>query len=415
MKKLPVGIQDFRTLREGQYLYVDKTEIICKIPQVGKYIFLSRPRRFGKSLLLSTLKEMYLGSKELFLGLWAENNWDWNVYPVIYIDLNMVDTRKSDLENGLMSQIFETAIHYNIQLERKTSKDCFAELLVKLSDLGKKVVVLIDEYVKPITDYLNISEKREEHVKLLKGFYGTIKSYDNCIQQTVLSGVSKYGKVSIFSDLNNLLDISTHRDFNNLCKYTQNELEFYFEEQVNKLGILLELPKAELYQKIKLWYNGYSWDGKNTLYNPFSVLSLFAKEDFDNYWFETGTPSFLMEMVKQMQVMPQELNGIEGDDIVLESADVNNIGIISLLYQTGYLTIKEKHRGGMRPTSYTLGFPNEEVRLSFQRYLLAEYLSIPPDMASVNYTTKLRKNMESGNWEAFFEIVGTRQLLVYIL
>ena len=407
MQKIPVGIQDFRELREGNYLYIDKTKLIAQMPELGKYIFFARPRRFGKSLMLSTLKELYLGNKELFKGLWAYNNWKWGNFPVIYIDLNDINLRQSTLEEGLHRQIQNIAKTNNININSASAADAFRELLLLLGDKNNKCVVLIDEYDKPITDFLNEEVQQLQHINELKAFYSVLKSKDAYIHQAIVTGVSKYGKVSIFSDLNNLLDISTNKLFNDICGYTEQELRDNFDDRICLLSDTLECEKEELYVKIKHWYNGYSWNGKDTVYNPFSILSFFANETFDNFWFETGTPTFLTHLVKKQEILPFEMDNIEGEDTIIESADVHNIGIISLLYQTGYLTIKKILRPTIDRKSYVLGFPNEEVRLSFQRHLLAEYLNLPADIASVNYTTKLRKCMSEGDWNYFFEIVDS--------
>ena len=276
MKKLPLGIQDFAKLRRNDYLYVDKTEHIYRLINTGSYLFLSRPRRFGKSLLVATLKELFLGHQEWFKGLWIEDKIDWEPYPVIHVDMNAIDYRNQSLEEELDNLMASIARNYQISLSATTSKNRFTELLQTLSRNGKNCVVLIDEYDKPITDLLTEPDKAAEHVKVLKNFYGVLKSQDQHIHLAFITGVSKYGKVSIFSDLNNLYDITTDPEFATLTGYTPEEVAMYFKEHQAQVATTMNVSKEQLLAQMKYWYNGYSWDAKTSVYNPFSLMSFFS-------------------------------------------------------------------------------------------------------------------------------------------
>ncbi|MGB3848699.1 MAG: AAA family ATPase [Tunicatimonas sp.] len=246
MKKLPLGIQDFGKLRRGDYLYVDKTELIYRLLNTSGYLFLSRPRRFGKSLLASTFRELFLGHQELFAGLWIEDKMDWQPYPVIYIDLNAIDYRNHSLEEELSKTILSAAEQCNISLASTTSKNRFTELIKALSREEKGCVVLIDEYDKPITDLLEESEQAAEHVKTLKNFYGVLKSQDQHLHFVFITGVSKYGKVSIFSDLNNLYDVTLDPAFATLTGYTPEEVQHYFKDHLTALPSAMRKSPEDL-------------------------------------------------------------------------------------------------------------------------------------------------------------------------
>ncbi|MGI9159724.1 MAG: AAA family ATPase, partial [Saprospiraceae bacterium] len=276
MKKLPIGSQDLPGLIGDGYLFVDKTEQIHRLMQAGKYLFLSRPRRFGKSLLVSTLHEIFRGNKALFKGLWIEDKIDWAHYQVIRVDFNKMNYQSNPLSVELDKQMEANATANNIRLTATDYKGKFAELLETLGSGDKKAVVLIDEYDKAITDFLGEDEERiPENVRVLKNFYSTLKSLDRCIHFVFITGVSKYGRVSIFSDLNNLNDITTHPDFAVLLGWTQEEMERYFDDRLSDLARHFNLDRADLLEKIRAYYNGYSWDGEHRVYNPYSLLNFF--------------------------------------------------------------------------------------------------------------------------------------------
>lgn len=408
MKKLPIGLQDLPGLIGDGYLFVDKTEQIHRLMQAGKYLFLSRPRRFGKSLLISTLHEIFRGNKALFKGLWIEDKIDWAPYPVIRVDFNEMNYQSNPLPVELDKQMEANAASNNVLLVATDYKGKFAELLEKLGSGAKKVVVLIDEYDKAITDFLGEDEARiRENVRTLKNFYGTLKSLDTHIHFTFIAGVSKYGKVSIFSDLNNLQDISTLDDSAELCGYTQSELERYFAPWVEKTTKRLGVEKEALLNRIRTYYNGYSWNGEHRVYNPFSILNFFASGgDFRNYWFATGTPTFLTELLRKQAIPAYQLDVFYASDFTLESADVHNIGFPALMFQTGYFTIRAVKRGLESPT-YTLAFPNEEVRMTFLQYILAAYLDRPVDVTDVTLTQRMRSFLSEGDLPNFFALLSS--------
>jgi Protein of unknown function (DUF1703)./Predicted AAA-ATPase. len=357
MKYLPIGIQTFRDIVEGGFYYVDKTHFIPKL--TSKYYFLSRPRRFGKSLFLDTLKEAFSGNKELFKGLYLYDNWDWEKrYPVIKFDLSQAypDTEEN-LIKSLDSFLKAVAKEHQITLEEEMLGLRFKELIQKLYEkYNQKVVVLIDEYDKPILDVIEDIEKAKRNRDILKKFFEILKPSDPYLKLVFLTGVSRFSKVSIFSGLNQLNDITIDPSFATVCGYTQSELESVFEDR------LKDFDK----EKIKVWYNGYSWLGES-VYNPFDILLLFDKKMFKPYWFETGTPTFLIKLFMKNHYYIPELENLEVGDEILSNLDVDNIRLENLLFQAGYLTIKDyKEKYGI----YTLSYPNLEVRKSFNSYFL---------------------------------------------
>jgi len=409
MKKLPIGKQDFPSLIGEGYLYVDKTEHIHRLINAGPYIFLSRPRRFGKSLLVSTLHEIFRGNKALFKDLWIEDKITWEPYPVIRVDFNAMDYRKQSLEQVLSRQIDEQAAANGMALDPGlTAKQKFEHLLGALGSGDKKAVVLIDEYNKAITDFLGEEEERiGENVRTLKNFYSTLKSLDRCIHFVFITGVSKYGRVSIFSDLNNLKDITMNADFACLLGWTQDEVQRNFQPHLAKASADIGMTMPALLDAVRSFYNGYSWDGKNTVYNPFSLLNFFADRRFANYWFTTGTPSFLTRLLKAKQVPAYELERISGSDTLLESADVSAIDPVSLLFQTGYLTIKKIDSSQPTRPKYFLSYPNEEVKNSFLKNLLADYADKPVFLTENTYTDKIREALEAGDLQSFFRVLSS--------
>jgi Predicted AAA-ATPase/PD-(D/E)XK nuclease superfamily len=360
MRRYPVGIQDFSEIRKGNYVYVDKTTFIEKLFVHGKYYFLSRPRRFGKSLLLSTLDYLFQGRKELFEGLHIENNWDWTKkYPIIKISFSNIGHKELGLQPAINKCLDDIAAKHGIVLKENFNSGKFRSLIENLSAQKGSVAVLIDEYDKPIIDYLNIDINRAiENREILKNFYSVLKDADPYLKMVFITGVSKFSRVSIFSDLNNLSDLSIDPNFSGVCGITQQELDSIFEEE-------LAVFDAE---KIKLWYNGYSWNETESVYNPFSILSFFVKRVFQNYWFETGTPTFLINLAKKIHLYAFENSTVSQTQ--LGSYDIERLQVLPLMFQTGYLTIKSyNHETGI----YTLDYPNLEVRLSYLEMLLDSY------------------------------------------
>ncbi len=304
MKKLPLGIQTFTEIIKEDYLYVDKTQHIAELIQAGDYLFLSRPRRFGKSLLVSTLFELFSGNKALFQGLSIYDQIEWQSYPVIVIDFNAISCGDEEIfKTSLLSFLDDIAAEYDLKLSKLFVKDKFAELIKKIHDkTGQKVVILIDEYDKPIVNSIEDIDRATKNREILRDFFVVLKSSDAFLRFVFLTGVSKFARVSIFSDLNNLRDISLSPQFSTLLGYTQNELESDFAQHIQSLCFKLGIKKAPLLAQIKTWYDGYSWDAKNQVYNPFSILNLFTEQQFDNYWFASGTPTFLMSLIKKTQL-----------------------------------------------------------------------------------------------------------------
>ena len=362
MKKLPVGIQTFSKIIEGDYLYIDKTEIARNLIETYQYVFLSRPRRFGKSLFLDTLKDIFEGNQELFRGLLIEEQWNWEVkYPVIKISFSGGIHSTSDLEEDLLYILKSNEKRLGLECEnRARSQHFFAELIEKACEkYHQKVVILIDEYDKPILDNIENIPQALVIRDGMRDFYTKIKENDRYLRFAFLTGVSKFSKVSLFSGLNNLEDISLNPDFGNVCGYTQLDLETTFAPYFE--GVDME--------QVKRWYNGYNFLG-DSVYNPYDIL-LFIKNHgvFKNYWFETGTPKFLIDLIKKNNYFVPKFNGLETDESLVNSFDIENLDLETIMFQTGYLTIKRLVQEEMGVV-YELGFPNKEVQISFNNYIL---------------------------------------------
>lgn len=370
MQELPIGVQEFSKLRSKEYLYVDKTEQIAKLLSGSGYYFLSRPRRFGKSLLVSTLKEIFSGNKSLFEGLWIEDKIEWRNYPVLHFSFTEIDYKILGLEKAIEENLFYQASLYDIELKTTTINTQLQELVRKLHQkFNERVVILIDEYDKPIIDFLGKDEIHiaEENREIMKNFYSPIKSLDPHLRFFFLTGVSKFSKVSIFSDLNNLNDISLGNNFADLLGYTESEVLHYFSNYIKITAKTNGISEEELLQEIRLWYNGYNFKGSEKVYNPFSVLNFFDKQEFNNYWFETGTPTFLVKLV--IQGGYYDMQNIEASLSSLGKFELRDLSPIAMLFQTGYLTLKEN----LVFDIYRLGYPNKEVANSLEQLLLAEY------------------------------------------
>ncbi|TWV99428.1 AAA family ATPase [Chitinophaga pinensis] len=369
MSKYPIGLQDFKKIRKEGYLYVDKTQLIHKLIDSGNYYFLSRPRRFGKSLLLSTIKEIFSGSKELFEGLWIHDQWNWSQrYPVIHIRFSQIDYKGLGLTASINRELDMLATEFNVQLLEDTIALKFRELIRKTAKDGR-VVILIDEYDKPVTDYLEDLAKVEENRSIIKSFYSILKDADEYIRLLLITGVSRFTKVSIFSDLNNLYDITLNPHYGTLMGITQQELESDFADELK----ILQQNQPDILHKLKEWYNGYSWDGNNKVYNPFSVLSYMGSGRIQNFWFQTGTPTWLVNLMKQNREF--KLDNLRIGENALSSFNVEHIASLPVLFQTGYLTIKNYDE---KTRLYELGYPNKEVEESLTDALLSAYRNIFP-------------------------------------
>ena len=383
----PIGIQDFESLRRDGYVYVDKTELIHKLSHgSGRYFFLSRPRRFGKSLLVSTMEAYFSGKKELFDGLaMADLEKDWTTYPVLRMDLSgkayaspdsliqALDVSLSCWEKkyGIENHYTEPGIRFGNVIEAAHGQT------------GQRVVILIDEYDKPIVDNLGDEELADVFRRQLQGFYSVMKAKDGFILFGFLTGVSKLGKLSVFSGLNNLIDISMDARYTDICGISEEDLKKYFAESVKELAEANKMSEDACYAELARMYDGYHFsDYADGVYNPFSVLNTFEACKFDNYWFETGTPSFLVRYLRQGNYRLENITRNKVPVTVLKGVNSDKPGVITLLYQSGYLTIKAYDP---QDRLYTLGYPNKEVEDSFMESLSEYYTPIEknPDVFSV--------------------------------
>ncbi len=361
-RKLPIGIQTFRKIRAEDYYYVDKTPYIRQLLDEDTHYFLSRPRRFGKSLFLDTLKELFEGNQVLFAGLHIHDHWDWSVrHPVLRLSFGRGNFKEPGyVEANLMAQLDAVERQTGVASDYGTGPERFAHLLEVLHDqTGQTVAVLVDEYDKPILDALEVPDIARANRDFLRGLYAAIKDSDAHVRFTFLTGVSKFSKVSLFSGLNNLTDITLEPSYSAICGYTETDLDTVFAP---------ELPGLDRDQ-IRAWYNGYSWLGDEKVYNPFDILLLLRRRRFAAYWFETGTPTFLIETLCKRHISSLELGEMVGSDELLSTFDVEDIAIEALLFQTGYLTITDEEDVGGKAL-YRLGYPNREVRQSLNESLL---------------------------------------------
>ena len=400
-RKLPIGIQSFENLRINGYLYVDKTELLYKLVTEGKTYFLSRPRRFGKSLLMSTMEAYFLGKKELFSGLAIESlEKEWKKYPVLHLDLNARNYDSKEALIGILNQHLEKweAI-YGDEKRDRSPEERFSYLLDKIHVMtGLQAVVLIDEYDKPLLQTIGNKDLQEQYKNILKAFYGVLKSTDAHLRFVFLTGVTKFGQVSVFSDLNQLKDISMDARYATICGITDKELRRYFQPELEALAANEELDYEEVCQKMKRMYDGYHFrHHMEGLYNPFSVLNALDSVEFGSYWFSTGTPTFLVELLKKTDYDLRNLEGIElpADQFADYRADAESP--IPVIYQSGYLTIKGYDK---EFRSYTLGFPNEEVKYGFLNFLVPYYTGVPSNENLFNIKRFVRE-LETGDADAF--------------
>lgn len=399
MRKYPIGIQDFRELRLGDYLYIDKTAVIFKLLEQGKYYFLSRPRRFGKSLLLSTLKYLFLGKKELFAGLWIEHKHNWQEHPVIHLSFSSIGYKDLGLDIAIDLEINRFASQFDVQLEEKGIARKFRELIEKIFHKKGQVVLLIDEYDKPLVDYIDRPEEAEQNREILKIFYSVLKDADPHLRFFLITGVSKFSKVSLFSDLNNLDDLTLVPTFGSIAGYTQEEIDQYFQEDLKTLSEQEGTSIQDMRNRIKDWYNGYSWGNDERIYNPFSVLSLFRHKRIANYWWETGTPTFLVKKLREAYYF--DLNEMEAGKVLFESFTLDNMNLISLLFQTGYLTIKSY---SPEERLYLLDYPNLEVKDTMQQHLLGAFRHTH-QVESLPLLVKIKRALEKEDLDRFIELI----------
>ncbi len=400
--KYPIGIQNFGEVRRGGYAYVDKTPLMWKMVSEGKYYFLSRPRRFGKSLMLSTLEAFFQGKRELFNGLYVDGvEWEWQEYPIMHLDLNTgkYDT-KEVLDAMLNDFLCRMEVIYGSMVSEVTFGLRFQGVMRRAFEkTGAQVVILVDEYDKPLLQAIGNQELQTEYRNTLKAFYGALKSCDRYIKFAFLTGVTKFGKVSVFSDLNNLTDISMLPAYSNICGITEKELHDNFDDSVEKLASNNGLTKEECYLRLRTDFDGYYFNEytKEGVYNPFSVLNTLNSLVFRDYWFETGTPSFLVYQLKKTGYPLDAMTEEELSADTLNSIDIMDENPLPLLYQSGYLTIKDYDS---EFGEYRLGFPNREVEQGFIKYLLPFYTPKNADKKTYSISSFV-KDVRRGDAEGF--------------
>lgn len=406
MKPLPLNVQTFSKIIAGDYLYADKTKEIAKLLKAPHgYYFLSRPRRFGKSLLISTLEEIFKGNKELFKGLNIYDKIDWKEYPVVRIDFSKITHKNGEeLEKALMTHFDSVAEDYGLSLVQSQMKEKWTELIQKLYEKsGMPVVLLIDEYDSPINSFIEEPDILQGIQDTIREFYKTTKALDAYWRFVFITGITKYAKLSLFSAINNITDISIHPRFHAVVGISIQELEVYFNDYLVALEKKFDMSREVLLEYIRWWYNGYSWNGRDKFCNPYSLLHLFDRLQFKNFWFSTGTPSLLIQQIKKTNQSVANYEEIKVSESMFESFEVKDMPLHALLWQTGYLTITNV-KETIEETDYTLSFPNNEVRLSFVKYILATYTNynltqVEPD------AKRLKGYLLEENLEGFIQLL----------
>ncbi len=434
MKKLPnlpLGKSSFESIRQKNDLYVDKTRHIFQMADEGEYYFMSRPRRFGKSLTVSTLKCLFEGKKELFEGLWisTSGDWEWKTHPVILIDFNEIPRHTPEIFRQTLSlNLKQTARNYKLSLQTDFIETQFQELILSLKEkTGAQVVILVDEYDKPIIDHLGKGKEAIETAKknrdIMKSFFGVLKGINvgPCLRFVFLTGVSKFSRVSIFSELNNLNDVTMMETYADMFGYTQEELETDFKSYITRLAEKTGNSQSEIMKRLENHYNGYRFSRRDVrVYNPFSILSVMIHQDFKNFWFETGTPTFLVNLLKNQGWYLPEIEGMKTTETVFSTYELENLKPEALLFQTGYATIKD-----VIGRIYTFDYPNREVKTAFLEtlfhafteglknrskfILLAEYLQAEKTDAFMETMTSIFASipytLESKRDEAYFHTI----------
>ncbi len=403
----PIGIQNFESLRNDGYVYVDKTAHIHRLVSTGRYYFLSRPRRFGKSLLISTMDAYFSGRKDLFEGLAMERlEQKWVEYPILHLDLN---TGKYNHERSLNDVLNNALVGWEQKYGTSPSEVSpelrFQGIIRRAYEkTGERVVILVDEYDKPLLQAIGNDELQEVFRSTLKAFYSVLKTQDRYIKFGFLTGVTKFGKVSVFSDLNNLQDISMDGRYFDICGISEKEISTYFGDSIRDLADANNLTYDETCAKLKEQYDGYHFEyGTEGIYNPFSLLNTFNQNKFRDYWFETGTPSFLVELLKHTNYDLNRLQEEVVTDDILDSIDSMYSNPIPVIYQSGYLTIKDYDP---RFATYRLGFPNQEVEQGFIKYLLPYYTPVTAERTAF-YINNFIMDVEQGRPEDFMERLQT--------
>ena len=397
-------MQSFESIRQNNFLYVDKTKHIYNLANSNRYYFLSRPRRFGKSLFLSTLEAYFLGKKELFKGLYIETvEKQWTEYPVLYLDMNSgIYDSEERLLNSLNYHLSEWEKEYSIQTKFVNPEDRFSNIIkTAVKQTGKQVVILVDEYDKPLLQTIDNEELHDKFKGILKGVYSVLKGCDKYIRFGMLTGVTKFSKISLFSDLNNLMDISLDENYTDICGITEEEIKTNFKEHLQAFAEKENTTKEDILSQLKAMYDGYHFS-KNTdvdIYNPFSLINSLTRREFENYWFQTGTPTFLIKLLQENDYDLKDLSegNITARDLTSKESMLS--APVALFYQSGYLTIKDYDK---ELQEYTLGYPNKEVEQSFLEFLLPRYVHTIDDK-SASYLSKFIKDLRAGRIEDFLE------------
>ena len=400
-RKLPIGIQSFEKIRTGGFTYIDKTDLIYQLASSKSPYFLSRPRRFGKSLLMSTLEAYFLGKKELFTGLAMETlETEWKEYPVLHLDLNARNYDSKEALVAILNQHLEKwEAKYGDEKKERSPEERFSYLLERIHEAsGSQVVILIDEYDKPLLQAIGNEKLQEQYKNILKAFYGVLKSADAHLRFVFLTGVTKFGQISVFSDLNQLKDISMDARYATICGITDKELRRDFQPELEALAANEGLSYEEVCQKMKRMYDGYHFrHNMEGLYNPFSVLNALDSVEFGSYWFSTGTPTFLVQLLKETDYDLRNLEGIELPVNQFADYRADADYPIPVIYQSGYLTIKGYDKEFQ---SYTLGFPNEEVKYGFLNFLVPYYTGVSSNENLFNIRHFVNE-LRSGDANAF--------------
>ena len=394
-RRLPTGTQSFRKLRERGCYYVDKTPYALRLANEGDCYFLSRPRRFGKSLFVTMLQALFEGRRDLFQGLAAYDQWDWSVRrPVLLLNLAHAGaTLPGEVETTVGERLLRLESDCGLQRRYTTAAGRLEDLIVTLRRRsGRRVVLLVDEYDKPITDALDTPAVAKANRDYLRKLYSVIKGCDDHIHFSFITGVSKFSKVSLFSSLNNLIDLTLAPRYSSICGYTDHHLDTVFAP---------ELPGLDR-DRIREWYNGYSWGGDERLYNPYDVLLHLASRDLEDYWFETGTPKFLPDLLVRRNVSTLHIEGLPADQKLLSAFDIHHVSTEALLFQTGYLTVTEVLRDQHGRRSYRLGYPNREVRLSLNRALLSSLVDSLSD-CRLTHCWDVAQHIRAGDFRQLYQ------------
>ena len=401
--KYPLGIQSFEKIRNDGYLYLDKTDMVYNLVIKGTYYFLSRPRRFGKSLLISTLEAYFKGEKELFEGLAiAGKEKEWKEYPVLKLSLNVDDYQSAQvLINVLNDAIDFWCNQYSLTIDGESPSLRFKNLISNLyKNTGRKVVVLVDEYDKPLLQTMEDKDLQTQIRDQLKAFYGILKPLDEYIQFGFFTGVTKFSKVSVFSDLNNLTDISMDARYVELCGITEKEIQNKLDSEVGEMAEANDISKTTCYEKLKVYYDGYHFESNTVgIYNPYSLLNALSSKTFKGFWFETGTPSFLVELLKRTSYPLDSLGKVELTVDVLGNIDTIDQSPVPMLYQSGYLTLRGYDK---EFEMYQLGFPNQEVERGFTRFLVPYYTNLKSDQGQL-FVANFVKELRAGKVKAFMK------------